>query len=819
VNGAVELNSVRGSGYGNYRCEIDTVASIARSGPKDILYITVFRASRDSDILLRVEVVQTQPPLFSLTCQVRSWPATTVTWKRDSTAIEGGVTTSVTESSYFNVLNVTEEGVYTCEVFNEATVPNTRESGRLYATTPLTPTNLTVTQTGSGNVRVSWSPAGRVKFYAVTYHDFEQTRSGSTSTKDTSLTLHSLYSNAYSLRIAAITDISRGVLGPVNITLNQVFVEVTASVPSSGAYLGQVVRLSCHVTITGPLNLTEPPTITWYTPIPSPNATTFSPEERVFISQFVVDSFGYPHVETYNCLVNVAGLTFSERDYKILRINRNSKLSVEASDVEIHSMEPLQFTLVCYSFGGIPANVTWTKDSTVIGSGVTALREDFTGYRHTLSVTEQGFYTCTVSNASPESASASINATIPNPPSNVTLTQNSVNTVLMSWTPSEGIEFHTLVYGRGSRGTMRLNGTADSVTIELNQYPFHDGYMFEITAHTAFPSLTIGPLEFSLGGLVVDVRLIDVYREERAGNAYIGYPYILTCDVLVYGDLNGTLEFVWTGPGELPTPVRTNNTHSELRFQPLRLSQDGEYSCTVKLEGFPYPSTRVRDLYSIFTAPMFSVRPTHDGLYYAGTALNLTCYIRLYPGIDIPVVDNVQWVIGGLALSSPLPSTERVTFTNTTIEYFPLDVTDNATVRCDVLFTPYGSYRRSDDFELTVEALPQLEVELIAPFAVIAGNSATLECSVSEIPYLIASPQLQLIGPEGMVLESEESFSISITLDYVATSQAGDQYYCQAQLEIEAVGISISSRSDNYTVSVRGKSVALISICYQTHTK
>ena len=42
VNGAVELNSARGSGYGNYRCEIDTVASIARSGPKDILYLTVF---------------------------------------------------------------------------------------------------------------------------------------------------------------------------------------------------------------------------------------------------------------------------------------------------------------------------------------------------------------------------------------------------------------------------------------------------------------------------------------------------------------------------------------------------------------------------------------------------------------------------------------------------------------------------------------------------------------------------------------------------------------------------------------------------------
>jgi hypothetical protein len=54
VNGAVELNSVRGSGYGNYRCEIDTVASIARSGPKDILYITVFRGVCASSMLLLI---------------------------------------------------------------------------------------------------------------------------------------------------------------------------------------------------------------------------------------------------------------------------------------------------------------------------------------------------------------------------------------------------------------------------------------------------------------------------------------------------------------------------------------------------------------------------------------------------------------------------------------------------------------------------------------------------------------------------------------------------------------------------------------------
>ena len=144
---------------------------------------------------------------------------------------------------------------------------------------------------------------------------------------------------------------------------DQVFVEVTASVPSSGAYLGQVVRLSCHVTITGPLNLTEPPTITWYTPIPSPNATTFSPEERVFISQFVVDSFGYPHVETYNCLVNVAGLTFSERDYKILRINRNCKYTVLVMLLTKGQLGDIEMSFIqgCFTFRGSNNALVWGR--------------------------------------------------------------------------------------------------------------------------------------------------------------------------------------------------------------------------------------------------------------------------------------------------------------------------------------------------------------------------------------------------------------------------------------------------------------------------
>ena len=74
----------------------------------------------------------------------------------------------------------------------------------------------------------------------------------------------------------------------------------------------------------------------------------------MFISEFVVDSFNYSHVETYTCLVNVAGLTFSERDYKILRINRNCKYTVlvilltkgQLGDIE------MSFIQGCFTFRG-----------------------------------------------------------------------------------------------------------------------------------------------------------------------------------------------------------------------------------------------------------------------------------------------------------------------------------------------------------------------------------------------------------------------------------------------------------------------------------
>ena len=96
---------------------------------------------------------------------------------------------------------------------------------------------------------------------------------------------------------------------------------VRHSLPFSGAYLGQVVRLSCQVRLTGPL--TEVPTITWENPLSVPNATLFSPEEGLFISEFVIDSFNSSHEGRYSCKASVEGLPLSDENYRTLRINPN----------------------------------------------------------------------------------------------------------------------------------------------------------------------------------------------------------------------------------------------------------------------------------------------------------------------------------------------------------------------------------------------------------------------------------------------------------------------------------------------------------------
>ena len=84
-----------------------------------------------SSVSLSLRILQIQPPLYSLVCRTSNSPATTVTWRRDSERVDNAVTTAVTRRDYVNVLNVAEEGVYSCEVL---TLRNTRETRTINVT-------------------------------------------------------------------------------------------------------------------------------------------------------------------------------------------------------------------------------------------------------------------------------------------------------------------------------------------------------------------------------------------------------------------------------------------------------------------------------------------------------------------------------------------------------------------------------------------------------------------------------------------------------------------------------------------------------------
>ena len=67
-------------------------------------------------------------------------------------------------------------------------------------------------------------------------------------------------------------------------------------------------------------------------------------------------------------------------------------------------------TLTCISTGGPATTVTWTKNSTTVTEGTeTVLNDPETAqYTHTLNITTEGVYTCTVANNKPSTASDNI---------------------------------------------------------------------------------------------------------------------------------------------------------------------------------------------------------------------------------------------------------------------------------------------------------------------------------------------------------------------------------------------------------------------------
>ena len=87
-----------------------------------------------------------------------------------------------------------------------------------------------------------------------------------------------------------------------------------------------------------------------------------------------------------------------------------------------------------------------------------------------------------------------------------------------------------------------------------------------------------------------------------------------------------------------------------------------------------------------------------------------------------------------------------------------------------------------------------------------AGDSHTVQCTVTDIPYLAVSPTVELIGPGDSVLATDISFTLTHTLDPVMTSHAG-QYICRASVMIASVSVNVSNQH-NSTLTVQSKVVA-----------
>ena len=179
-----------------------------------------------------------------------------------------------------------------------------------------------------------------------------------------------------------------------------------------------------------------------------------------------------------------------------------------------------QFTLACISTGGPATTVAWTRDSTTVTQGTqTVLNDPVTAqYTHTLTVNEtlEGVYSCSISNNKPSSDSAELIVSckpngmkryyinpllyicaVPPPPSNVQVSQNGLNSVLVTWTPSEIYETgYTIVYQRQGEQTMLAKGVRNITRATISGLITGSTYSISILANTTISSsaqdITIG---------------------------------------------------------------------------------------------------------------------------------------------------------------------------------------------------------------------------------------------------------------------------------------------------------------------------------------
>ena len=80
--------------------------------------------------------------------------------------------------------------------------------------------------------------------------------------------------------------------------------------------------VACHVTLVA--SAAGIPAINWQTPLQVPPSPTLSsPQEGVFMSELIIDSFNSSHEGAYLCEASVENLAFSVENSLIININPN----------------------------------------------------------------------------------------------------------------------------------------------------------------------------------------------------------------------------------------------------------------------------------------------------------------------------------------------------------------------------------------------------------------------------------------------------------------------------------------------------------------
>ena len=214
--------------------------------------------------------------------------------------------------------------------------------------------------------------------------------------------------------------------------------------------------------------------------------------------------------------------------------------------------------------------------------------------------------------------------------------------------------------------------------------------------------------------------------------------------------------------------------------------------------------------------------------------------------MDTALPTAVVWMVGGAAVDT---SSGRISATGHTLSFSPLATSDTGSYICELTVTAQQTHvtvqtpEQSAVEDITVQSnvlcmiihslfyynlcivfthfslllycaylslptdLPAPEVASVVDSTVTAGDSHTLQCTVTEIPHLAVQPTVELIGPGGS-LDTAVGLMLTHTVDPVKTSDAG-QYTCRASVVIPSASVDVSGQSSS-TLTVQSKSVEMM---------